>query len=55
MGLKFFKKFQTPAICQKKKRLLAHCFDSSKTIISHLFEFRWDFLDNILTTARGRA
>ena len=32
MGWKFSKKFQTPAIFQKK-RLLAHCFDSSKKII----------------------
>ena len=36
MGTKFSKKFQTPAIRQKK-RLLAHCFDSFKTIISHFF------------------
>ena len=33
--------------CQKK-RLLAHCFDSSKTIISHLFWFKRDVWDNIL-------
>ena len=54
-GSKFSKKFQTPAICQRK-RLLAHCFDCSQTIISHLFWFKRDvFLDNILTTVRGLA
>ena len=54
MGLKFSKKFQTPALCPKKP-LLAHCFDSARIIIIHLFRFKRDFLDNILTTTRSLA
>ena len=50
-----FKIFQTPAIHQKKKKVLAHCFDSSKRIISHLLWFKRDVLENILTTTRGLA
>ena len=38
-----------------KKTLLVHCFDSSQTIITHLFYFQADILDNILTTARDLA
>ena len=55
MGSTFSKKFQTPAIFskKKKKRLLVHCFDSSKTVITHLFWFKRDVLDNILTSARN--
>ena len=54
MESKFSKKFQTPAICLKK-HLLAHCFDSSKKIISHSLWFKRNVLDNILTTSRGLA
>ena len=52
MGSKFSKKFQTPAIWPKTISLLAHCFDSSQTIIDHLFYSQRDILNNILTTAR---
>ena len=40
--------------CSKKKTLLAHCFDSSKTKISHLFWFKRDFLDNILIATHAK-
>ena len=52
-GVKIFKKISNTCHLPKKKRFLAHCFDSSKTKISHLFWFKRDVLDNILTTARG--
>ena len=51
-GVKIFKNISNPANRQKK-RLLAHCFDFSKPIISHLFWFERDVLDNILTTAKN--
>ena len=51
-GVKILKKISNTCHL-KKKRILAHCFDSSKTIISHLFGFKSNVLDNILITAKS--
>ena len=53
-GVEIFKKISNTCHLPKKN-VLARCFDSSKTIISHLFWFKRDILDNILTTPRGLA
>ena len=53
-GVKIFKK-KFKYLPFAKKRLLAHCFDSSKKKSSDLFWFKRYVLDNILTTARGLA
>ena len=46
----------TPAIRHSpKKGFLAHFFDSSRTIISHVFWFKRDVINNILTIAKGLA
>ena len=44
-GVKILQKILNTYHLPKKKRLLAHCFDSSKTIISFLFRFKRDVLD----------
>ena len=53
-GQNFQKNFKHLPFDQNK-RLLDYCFESSKTIISHLFWFKRDVLNNILTTTRGLA
>ena len=54
-GQHFHKNFKDLPFTKKKKHFLAHCFDSSKTIITDLFLFKRDVLDNNLTTSRGLA
>ena len=51
--VKIFKKISNLPF-GKKNRLLAHCFDPYKTIIS-FFLFKRDVSDNIRNTARGVA